>query len=40
MAKASFERTFKSRSTIEERVKKMIGEKRGVKQEEVTNKAS
>jgi len=41
IAKASFDRKFKSMSTtIEERVKKIIGEQLGVKQEEVTNNAS
>lgn len=40
IAKASFDRKFKSMSTIEERVKKIIGEQLGVKQEEVVNSAS
>jgi len=40
IAKASFDRKFKSMSTIEERVKKIIVEQLGVKQEEVLNNAS
>ncbi len=40
IAKASFDRKFNSMSTIEERVKKIIGEQLGVKQEEVVNTAS
>lgn len=37
IVKASFDRKFKSMSIIEERVKKIIGEQLGVKQEEVIN---
>jgi len=40
IAKASFDRKFKSMSTIEERVKKIIIEQLGVKEDEVVNAAS
>jgi acyl carrier protein len=40
IAKASFDRKFKSMSTIEERVKKIIVEQLGVKEDEVKNSAS
>ncbi|EFE22531.1 acyl carrier protein [Edwardsiella tarda ATCC 23685] len=40
IAQASFDRKFKSMSTIEERVKKIIVEQLGVKEDEVVNSAS
>lgn len=40
IAKASPDRKLNSMSTIEERVKNIIGEQLGVEQEEVTNNAS
>ncbi|CAD6511753.1 Acyl carrier protein [Candidatus Profftia tarda] len=39
-AKASFDRKFNSMSTIEERVKKIIIEQLGVKEDEIVNTAS
>jgi len=40
IAKASFDRKLNSMSDIEQRVKKIISEQLGVKEEEVTNSAS